>query len=223
MSAFILKGPEVLESVNLISRKKGCTVELVTTRKNAITDTLVIILTKLPPKLYSHCVHVSVIANILAKQAAHLPKGTSMDTFAHSVRLGGLYHHFGYQTPSKKHMPIAGEHILRAHPPANCSLDWDTVLDIARHHCERMDGSGYPDKLAGEEISLAARLTGFSDALDTLLTKSSGSTEQNVSKATQYMEKNGNKLFGIDVMDCFKHTQTYLFDLYLKEANRTNG
>jgi putative two-component system response regulator len=41
-------------------------------------------------------------------------------------------------------------------------------IDIARHHHERWDGSGYPDRLAGEAIPLAARLIALCDVYDAL-------------------------------------------------------
>ncbi|HVS29719.1 MAG TPA: HD-GYP domain-containing protein [Solirubrobacteraceae bacterium] len=39
---------------------------------------------------------------------------------------------------------------------------------VVRSHHERWDGSGYPDGLAGEKISLAARVFAVADALDAL-------------------------------------------------------
>jgi len=41
---------------------------------------------------------------------------------------------------------------------------------IARHHHERWDGSGYPDGLSGEAIPLAARLMAVADVYDALTT-----------------------------------------------------
>src|SRR5262249_42588175 len=43
-----------------------------------------------------------------------------------------------------------------------------TAIDIARHHHERFDGSGYPDHLAGTDIPLAARLVKICDTYDAL-------------------------------------------------------
>ncbi|MBV8036671.1 two-component system response regulator [Roseateles sp.] len=40
---------------------------------------------------------------------------------------------------------------------------------IARHHHEKWDGSGYPDGLAGEAIPLAARLMAVADVYDALI------------------------------------------------------
>ena len=40
--------------------------------------------------------------------------------------------------------------------------------DIARHHHERYDGAGYPDRLAGSDIPLAARIVAVGDVYDAL-------------------------------------------------------
>jgi putative nucleotidyltransferase with HDIG domain len=42
------------------------------------------------------------------------------------------------------------------------------VLDLVRHHHERHDGTGYPDRLAGEAIPLAARYFAVIDAFDAM-------------------------------------------------------
>lgn len=43
-----------------------------------------------------------------------------------------------------------------------------SVADIVRHHHERYDGRGYPDGLAGEAISLGARIVAVADAFDAM-------------------------------------------------------
>jgi ribonuclease P protein subunit RPR2 len=50
-------------------------------------------------------------------------------------------------------------------------VDWlvDAKL-VVRHHHERWDGTGYPDRLAGDAIPLAARVFAVADALDALTT-----------------------------------------------------
>ncbi len=45
----------------------------------------------------------------------------------------------------------------------------DAVPSI-RHHHERFDGTGYPDRIGGEEIPLGARIIHVADALDSMLT-----------------------------------------------------
>jgi response regulator RpfG family c-di-GMP phosphodiesterase len=45
------------------------------------------------------------------------------------------------------------------------------VLHIIRHHHERWDGTGYPDKLRGDNIPLLARVFSVCDVFDALLSK----------------------------------------------------
>jgi len=42
------------------------------------------------------------------------------------------------------------------------------ATDITRHHHERFDGKGYPDRLAGDDIPLSARIVTISDVYDAL-------------------------------------------------------
>jgi HD-GYP domain-containing protein (c-di-GMP phosphodiesterase class II) len=45
--------------------------------------------------------------------------------------------------------------------------------DIARHQHERYDGKGYPDRLAGCDIPLAARIVAVGDVYDALRSRRS--------------------------------------------------
>ena len=42
------------------------------------------------------------------------------------------------------------------------------MLPAIRHHHERWDGAGYPDRLAGEHIPLDARIIAIVDAYDAM-------------------------------------------------------
>ena len=44
------------------------------------------------------------------------------------------------------------------------------AVPAIRHHHERFDGTGYPDRLHGEDIPLGARIIHVADALDSMLT-----------------------------------------------------
>jgi response regulator RpfG family c-di-GMP phosphodiesterase/serine/threonine protein kinase len=51
---------------------------------------------------------------------------------------------------------------------------WQMAIDIARHHHERYDGKGYPNRLAGADIPLPARIVALADSYDTFRWGSSG-------------------------------------------------
>ena len=44
------------------------------------------------------------------------------------------------------------------------------ALDVIRHHHEKLDGSGYPDGLKGDDISAVARIMAVADIYDALVT-----------------------------------------------------
>jgi HD-GYP domain-containing protein (c-di-GMP phosphodiesterase class II) len=48
------------------------------------------------------------------------------------------------------------------------SLDDPAMTAIVRHHHERIDGSGYPDRLRGAQIPLGARIVAVLDTYDAL-------------------------------------------------------
>ena len=47
----------------------------------------------------------------------------------------------------------------------------DMAAEIALHHHEKWDGSGYPDGLAGDEIPIAARIMALADVYDALTSR----------------------------------------------------
>ncbi len=64
-----------------------------------------------------------------------------------------------------KQHPVVGERI--------CSplKSFRLVLPVIRHHHEKLDGSGYPDGLKGEQIPLTARILQAVDVYDALTTE----------------------------------------------------
>jgi putative two-component system response regulator len=58
--------------------------------------------------------------------------------------------------------PLLGERICRP------LRTMQSVLPLIRHHHERFDGSGYPDRLNGSDMPLGARILGLADAYDAL-------------------------------------------------------
>lgn len=61
----------------------------------------------------------------------------------------------------KKH-PVIGVELIKNIPYLA------SAVPVIRHHHERWDGTGYPDRLAGERIPLAARIVAVADALDAM-------------------------------------------------------
>jgi HD-GYP domain-containing protein (c-di-GMP phosphodiesterase class II) len=60
--------------------------------------------------------------------------------------------------------PVYGIEMLAA-----IEFPWD-IKPIIRSHHEKLDGSGYPDRLRGDEIPLAAQVICVADVYDALTT-----------------------------------------------------
>jgi response regulator RpfG family c-di-GMP phosphodiesterase len=58
------------------------------------------------------------------------------------------------------------EKVARHHGFAQAFLQM--AIEIARHHHERWDGQGYPDRLSGDAIPLSARIVALGDVYDAL-------------------------------------------------------
>jgi len=65
--------------------------------------------------------------------------------------------------------------LVRLHPQASCDIvagiefPWPVPEMLLQHH-ERLDGSGYPRGLSGDEIVIDARIIAVADTLDAMTT-----------------------------------------------------
>lgn len=65
--------------------------------------------------------------------------------------------------------------IIKTHPQRGVEIlgaphDMDEmILDVCLHHHERIDGTGYPDKLSGDNLSLFARMAAVCDVYDSMI------------------------------------------------------
>ena len=95
------------------------------------------------------------------------------------LRIGGLFHDIGkigvpdsvLLKPGKltdeefaeiKKHPTIGADIL------STSVIFNNILSIVKHHHEKYNGTGYPDKLAGENIPYFARIAAIADTFDAM-------------------------------------------------------
>ena len=75
------------------------------------------------------------------------------------------------------------------------------VAQIVLHHHERIDGSGYPQGLSGEDILLEARILAVSDVVEAISCRRPYRPALGVDKAKNEIKKNSNILYDPYVVD----------------------
>ncbi len=63
---------------------------------------------------------------------------------------------------------VIREHVVRGYEIAQGVRALQPVAEAIRHHHEKFDGTGYPDRLAGENIPLFSRIVAVADAYDAM-------------------------------------------------------
>ncbi len=93
--------------------------------------------------------------------------------------------------------PIQGEQTLMALD------DMERVSALIRSHHERWDGQGFPDQLAGADISLGARILALAETYDELQIGHLGSSGLSGEQARTVIERSRGVQFDPDVVDVF--------------------
>lgn len=144
--------------------------------------------------------------------AEHLGLGARMLS---EVKLGGALHDIGKigtrDAVLNKPGPLTPEEFgeIRQHTIDGERMlevlrdDHPHVLAIVRSHHERMNGSGFPDGLSGDEIPLTARIVAVCDAYDAMTTTRTYRTEQPVQWALGELRQNAGTLFDPGVVEVF--------------------
>jgi PAS domain S-box-containing protein len=82
----------------------------------------------------------------------------------------------------------------------NVESPWPLAEIVYQHH-ERMDGSGYPRKLKGDEILIEARIMAVADVVESMASHRPYRPALGIDKALEEIEKNRGTLYDITVAD----------------------
>lgn len=79
--------------------------------------------------------------------------------------------------------------------------------EIAYHHQEKYDGSGYPTGISGEDIPISARLMAVADVYDALVSRRVYKEPMSHEKAVSIIMEGKNKHFDADIVNAFLELQ----------------
>ena len=125
-----------------------------------------------------HSDRVSEFSVLIGKHL-HLP-----DADIDTLRIGGLFHDIGKigvpDTILQKEAKLTNDEYsqIKQHPNIGVHIlshakIFQNILPIVEHHHERFDGTGYPGRLAGQNIPYLARITSIADSFDAMSSRRS--------------------------------------------------
>ncbi len=156
-----------------------------------------------------HTERVATVSVALARRLGF--SGADLD----AIEIGALLHDIGkIGIPERilhKPAPLDDEEwkVMREHPVISEYILSEVELpeivrQIARSSHERMDGGGYPDGLAGENIPLAARIVLVADAFDALTTDRSYRRGRSIAAAFEELREHTGTQFCPRVIDALE-------------------
>lgn len=125
-----------------------------------------------------HSDRVSEFSVLIGKHL-HLP-----DADIDTLRIGGLFHDIGKigvpDTILQKEAKLTNDEYsqIKQHPNIGVHIlshakIFQNILPIVEHHHERFDGTGYPGRLAGQNIPYLARIASIADSFDAMSSRRS--------------------------------------------------
>jgi len=90
-----------------------------------------------------------------------------------------------------------GEHILTP------IVEDEQILTAVRHHHERYDGTGYPDRLSGSQIPLGAKILAVADTYDAIISGRPYREAVSIQTACDEIQRHKGTQFDPEVVDAF--------------------
>lgn len=162
--------------------------------------------------VYLHSVAVGALMIALGRQM-----GMEGDTLKR-LGMAGLLHDIGKMAMSDEVLNKPGKltdmefEIIKTHPQCgweilNSAHEMDEmVLDVCLHHHERIDGTGYPHGISGEEMTQFARMAAVCDVYDAMTSDSCYKKALSPAEAIRRMAEMQSKHFDQTVFHAFVKT-----------------
>jgi putative two-component system response regulator len=156
-----------------------------------------------------HCHRMANYATALGRRL-----GLSGDDLQ-TLRRGGFLHDIGMLAISdsvlrKKGVLEPEEYeLIRSHPVIGDNLcahlrSLQPVRAIVRHHHERLDGSGYPDALRGDDTPFVAQIMGLVDVYEAVTTERAYQQARSVTEAVETLRDHVRRGWRRhDITECF--------------------
>ena len=131
------------------------------------------------------------------------------------LRFGSILHDIGKihirEATLRKKGPLTEEEWaeIKRHPVTGFEMIKDIpyltpAIPVVRHHHERWDGNGYPDRLSQEDIPLSARIVAVADSFDAMTTSRPYRPALSPGSAYEEILANAGSQFDPKVVEAFR-------------------
>lgn len=110
---------------------------------------------------------------------------------------------------------LKGAELLSRIPQMRENPTYAYAYDIALHHHERWDGQGYPEKLAGDQISIWAQVVSLADVYDALVSKRCYKNALGYEEAIAMIRAGQCGAFNPRLLACFLSVEPEIRSLYV--------
>jgi PAS domain S-box-containing protein len=171
----------------------------------------------------AHLERIREYVRIIARQLARTPKykGYITEAYIEDIYNSAILHDIGkvgvpdaillkpgkltseeFET-IKTHTLLGGDALREVESQIQGQTFLTLSKEIAYHHHEKWDGSGYPKGLKGEQIPLSAQIVALADVYDALISKRCYKEAFSHEKAVEIITKDRGTHFAPDVVDAF--------------------
>jgi putative two-component system response regulator len=98
----------------------------------------------------------------------------------------------------------------------------ELAVNIARHHHERWDGTGYPDGLSGQSIPLSARIMAVADTYDALRSKRVYKDAISHNDSVEVIRQSSGTHFDPEIVEVFIECENEIIEIYEREMVRAS-
>jgi HD-GYP domain-containing protein (c-di-GMP phosphodiesterase class II) len=127
--------------------------------------------------------------------------------------LGGILHDIGKIAIPETILTKPGEltdiewNMIKSHPDVgynqileDTDFPWP-VAEMTLHHHERLDGSGYPDGLEGDQLTTEVRILGACDVVEAMSTRRPYREARSKERTLQVLKEGKNEKFDPEVIE----------------------
>ena len=104
--------------------------------------------------------------------------------------------------------PTRGKELIETQKKELQGVDFETIRDVVYQHHENYNGTGYPNKISGEDINFYARIVAVADFFDAVTTKRSYHSPLSMNDAVAIMENTVGKKIDPEIFEALRATVT---------------